>query len=148
MKLSKPDRVVLSATACVSIAFVFAGRLNTATAVLLAPLLMRGGVVMLDVFWTSFTGMPLLRARKSLEQGIRRADAEADLKDEDAEAGAGGARSPLQPAQLGPFGRLSILPSPLRAPKPRRVALFDDRSVRPGPPSQRLRARKARLGFF
>lgn len=146
MRLSNPDRIILSATAGISIVFVAAGRLNTATAVLLVPLLMRGSLVMLDVFWTSFTGKPLVRARHP-KPAPKPRDLEVELVEVTDEV-AGGALSPRQPVQLGPFGKLSILPTPLRTPEPRRVALFDDRHVRPGPPSRRLRARKARLGIF
>ncbi|WP_102223214.1 hypothetical protein [Acidimangrovimonas sediminis] len=131
MGRSKTDRIFLFAVLCFASFLLYEGRLQLVALMLMMPLFYRVVIIVADVFWTSFTGQPLVRARP---EGGREAG-----KDD------GG-----DPSGIGPFSRLSNLPAPLRSAAPRRVDLFSDQrgDIRLPPQSARLRALKKRLGYL
>ena len=115
------------AALCVAVILLVRGDMALAAVAVLLVLLARLAMLILDVFWTSFTGNPLLRAQLD--------DPEAPSSDLDAPVSA--------------FGRLSSLPAPLREKPARRVPVFaqDPGTEMPATPSRRLKALKERLGY-
>jgi hypothetical protein len=59
-RVNKADRITLSLVAFAATALLSHGDYAAAAACLMLPLLRRALVVVLDVFWTSFTGVPLI----------------------------------------------------------------------------------------
>ena len=63
-RITKADRITLSLVAFVATLLLSHGYYAAAAASLVLPLLLRACVIVADVFWTSFTGSPLIRARE------------------------------------------------------------------------------------
>jgi hypothetical protein len=115
------------AALCAATILLVRGDIALAALAVLSVLVLRVFVLIADVFWISFTGKPLVRARPL-----------------NTEKTAMDAAPPI-----GPFARLSSLPMPLRRREAPRVSLFAKPTAEPEPPhpSRRLEALKARLGF-
>ncbi|GHE02539.1 hypothetical protein U879_20805 [Defluviimonas sp. 20V17] len=115
------------AALCVATIMLVRGDIALAALAVIIALSLRVLVLIVDVFWISFTGQPLVRALP-----------------EKANNPATDAAAPI-----GPFARLSSLPSPLRRRPAPRVSLFAKTTDEHEPqrPSRRLEALKARLGY-
>lgn len=114
------------AALCVATIMLVRGDIALAALAVIVALALRVVILIVDVFWISFTGQPLVRARPAK------------------------AEKPAQEAApIGPFARLSSLPTPLRRRPAPRVSLFarTTEENEPRRPSRRLEALKARLGY-
>lgn len=116
---------------CAAVILVVRGDIAWAAIAVLIVLVLRVFVLIADVFWTCFTGRPLVRAH-----GAQDVDGSESFRD--------------AAAPVGPFARLSTLPVPMRLVSRRQVSVFSVPRIEamPAKPSRRLRALKARLGYF
>jgi len=108
MKLLKslvtPGRLLFAFVFVTGALFLIEGKYSSAVAVLLVPVFVRAGIIVVDVFWTSFTGMPLVRAHPVQKPGS---------------AGA------LNPAEtVGGLRGLPALPRPIREEHGRGLSPF------------------------
>ena len=68
-RLSEADRITMALVAFMATELLSHGEYEAAAATLMLPLARRAVVIVLDVFWTSFTGVPLIRSPRSHAPG-------------------------------------------------------------------------------
>ena len=126
------DRVVLSIAACVATELLSTGYYSAAAACLMFPLFAHGCLLVVDVFWTSFTGLPLIRSRDAHPSPAARLDRES---------------------AVGGLPSLPALPEPMQlAPRDQSGRVFTalgqlSAVARPAGLTSRLRRRKEQLGI-